>query len=263
MIARRRIGLIFLAIAGLGSVLIGASFVLLGNTAAPTPVAAYVTIGILVALGSMLVAWWAVDRFVLKRVAALAGETRVVAHGTEQARIPTERFAALDPLPEAINTLAEKLFQSHRRVEEAVAHSTVRVEEQRSRLAAVLNDLHDGVLVCNLQHQILLYNRGALALLGASGNLGLGRSLLEFVARDPILHTLDRLNRPYDGAVEKPADRHAPVITVSADGRALLHGQIGLVATDDHVTGYVITLSDATAEMATLSKCDALVREVT
>lgn len=261
MSARSRIRLAFLAIAAGAVLLIGASFPPLAEPSAPTPVAAFVTIGILAVLGALLAAWYVVDVWLLKRIAALAAETRVIAHGTEEARIPPEPFAALAPLPEAVNLLAEKLFQSRRRVEEAVAQSTLRVEEQKSRLGAILNDLHDGVLVCNLQHQILLYNRGALALLGLGSDLGLGRNLLQLVARDPVLHALQRLTRARGDGEEKPVERHAPVITAPADGRSLLHGRMGLVASGEQVTGYVLTLADATSQMATLGKCDALLRE--
>nr|WP_264185791.1 3'-5' exonuclease [Roseicella aerolata] len=132
-------------------------------------------------------------------------------------------------------------------------------------MAAILNDLHDGVLVCNLEHQVLLYNRGALSLLGLRGGLGLGRNLLQFVAPEPVLHALDRLRRPFsqDGAAGQAEERHAEVLTAPAEGHTLLRGRMGLVVTGEQVTGYVLTFSDATAELAMLGRCDTLLREAT
>ncbi|WP_240048433.1 3'-5' exonuclease [Crenalkalicoccus roseus] len=256
MSGRRRLGLRFLALGALGAALAG-----LGATLPQgAPPSAAVTPALVVA-ATVLAAWKLVEAALLRRLAALAAETNVLAHAEEEARLPEARFAALAPLPQAVNALAERLFQTRRRVEEAVAQSTARVEEQKSRLAAILNDLHDGVLVCNLEHQILLYNRRALALLGLRGGLGLGRNLLPLVAREPVLHALERLTRASGQDTAAAEERHAQVLTALADGRALLQGRMGLVVTGGQVTGYVLTLADATAELATLGKCDALLRQ--
>ena len=48
----------------------------------------------------------------------------------------------------------------------------------RNRLEAILRDLSEGVVVCNLEHQMLLFNRMALWQLGGAGAVGLGRSVL-------------------------------------------------------------------------------------
>lgn len=256
MTGRRRLGLAFLLLG-----LAGAGLAALSAALAHGLMALVLPAAILA--GTLLIAWKLVEAGLLRRAAALAAEARMIAHGGGEARLPAERFAALSPLPGVVNELAERLFQERRRVEEAVAQSTLRVEEQASRLAAILNDLHDGVLVCNLEHQILLYNRRALGLLGVRGALGLGRSLLPLVARDPVLHALDRLTRAFGRGAGQVEERHAEVLTALADGRSLLRGRLGLVVTGGQVTGYVLTLSDATAELATLGKCDALLREAT
>src|SRR5918995_635369 len=106
-----------------------------------------------------LALWQLVDRSVLRGLNALAGEARVIAHGTESARVPLDRYAALTPLPQAINELGEKLALAKSDIDRAVASSTAEVQEQRSRLSTLLRDLHEGVLVCNQHHQILLYNQ--------------------------------------------------------------------------------------------------------
>jgi DNA polymerase-3 subunit epsilon len=48
----------------------------------------------------------------------------------------------------------------------------------RGRLETVLRDLHDGVLICTLNHQVLLYNRRALEILHVTGDVGLDRPLV-------------------------------------------------------------------------------------
>ena len=64
-------------------------------------------------------------------------------------------------------------------------------------------DLHEGVIVCTLNHRILLYNKRALELLRICGDIGLDRSLFRFLAQQPILHALSRLaNRLAQGRYE-------------------------------------------------------------
>ena len=249
----------FLLLGGAAGALVALVVLVFGATIPGT--AAALAAGVVVA--SLAAAWKLVDAMLLRRLAALAAETRLVAHGTAESRILPGRYAALAPLPEAVNELGEKLAQAGQRVEEAVAQSTLRVEEQKGRLAAILNDLHDGVVVCNLEHQILLYNRGSLALLGLRGGLGLGRNLLQLVMPDPVLHALEHLRRPQGQDPAVGEERHAQVLTAPAHGQALLRGRMGLVATGDQVTGYVLTLSDATLELGTLGRCDALLRDAT
>jgi DNA polymerase III subunit epsilon len=50
------------------------------------------------------------------------------------------------------------------------------LSEQRNRLAALMSDLTLSVLVCNVDGRILLYNRRAIELLGASGRISSVRS---------------------------------------------------------------------------------------
>ncbi|MBI1207839.1 MAG: exonuclease [Azospirillum sp.] len=217
--------------------------------------------------------WIVVNRTLLIGAAALAGEARVVAHGAAGARVAEDRFAALAPLPEGINQLLDKLAAARQDIDRAVAASTARTEEQNIRLAAILRDLHEGVLVCNLKHQILLYNQTALNLLRVTGDLGLGRNLFHIVLAEPVLHTLERLTlRLRDNRHHEHVDGStAQFVGGTTDGRILLQGRMSLIhhggdenppsVTGPSVTGYVVTFTDATRELAALGQRDALLRE--
>jgi DNA polymerase-3 subunit epsilon len=163
----------------------------------------------------------------------------------------------LPALPEAINELAQKLGATRRQVHDAVAVATAGAENEMARLAAILNDLHEGVVVCNMKHQVVLYNQIALGLLHVTGEMGLGRTMFGLVAKEPVLHILDvLLHRPQDGL------DNAPFITGTTDGRSLLQGRMSLVRAGGEITGYVITFNDVTDQVAALAKRDALLREV-
>lgn len=268
----RRVPWLFAAVGMAAAALpLAARFAFSGDSSTDLPTAVAV-VGSLAAGGAVLALWQLVQALVLRPAATLARETRLIAHGGTGARMPLDRFAELLPLPEAINELAEKMVRARQDIDRAVAESTAKAEEQKTRLAAILNDLHEGVLVCNLQHQILLYNQTALDLLHFTGELGLGRSLLQVMLEEPITHTLERLGQRVREGRHRGHEQGAMARFVGGtrDGRVLLQGRMGLILHDEGtdtrespavITGYVVTFTDVTGELAVLGQRDALLRE--
>lgn len=217
-------------------------------------------LALLCALG---LAWTAIDQFILRPAHRLAAEARMVAEARSDAPMTIRACRALGPLPEAVEQLAAKLIAAHREIENSVASATRRVEEQKERLEAILRDLSEGVIVCNLDHRILLYNQVALSLLHVAGELGLGRSIFQLVTREPVLHGLQRLTqRPQS---DGPGDEATiSVVCATMDSRTLLSGRMSLVVDPaQQPTGYVLTFTDATRSIAELSRRDALLRRAT
>ena len=71
--------------------------------------------------------------------------------------------------------------------------ATQRAEEQKTSFEAILLDLSEGVIVCNLNHRILLYNQLAARILDMRDALGLDRSLFGLLTREPVLYALELL----------------------------------------------------------------------
>ena len=186
-----------------------------------------------------------------------------MAEAKSDAPMSLRAYRALGPLPEAVAQLAGQLIAAQREIQHSVAAATRRVEEQKERLEAILRDLSEGVLVCNLEHQILLYNQVALSLLHVSGELGLGRSLFQLVTREPVLHGMQRLTQR--ARREPTATRPPfPLVCATTDSRTLLSGRMSLVLdAAQQPTGYVLTFTDATRSIAELSQRDMLLRKAT
>ncbi|MDR3516409.1 MAG: exonuclease domain-containing protein [Azospirillaceae bacterium] len=263
---RSRLGRWFLGIGGAAILAVAADalWVLHTDLAAPVLTLMFGAVSIVgIAIYGL---WYQIDRLVLRPLPGLAGATRVLCHGTTRARVPADRFALLQPLPDAINELADRLARIREDNAAAIARSVAAAEEQQQRLAAVLRDISEGILMCNQHHQIMLYNQAALKLLHLSGDLGLGRDLLQIIARQPVLHTLERLMLRLDAGRhhDHPMGTGAQFVAATTDGRYLLQGRMNLVLQDDDsVVGYVLTMTDSTAELAALGKRDALLRQTT
>jgi DNA polymerase-3 subunit epsilon len=202
--------------------------------------------------------WKIVDFQVVRLIKRMAAETRALVHGSTREGLDPARYAILSPMPEAVNSLAAKLTALRKELTDGMARATAKSEENAARLAAILNDLHEGVVVCNLRHQVVLYNSVAMDMLANAGQLGLGRSLFEVVARDPVTHMLEMLTHR-----EELGGRGTPFLAGTADGHMLLQARMTLIrGAENEPTGYVVTMVDAGPQVAALGRRDALLREV-
>ncbi len=223
--------------------------------------------GVAVAIVAILAVSWAfLDRALVAPLLSLARGMQTATHANPDHEIDFTQAHALGELSGAVGAMAAELATARRNVDETVARATAGIEEQKSQLEAILHDLQEGVIVCNLNHQILLYNHRALELLHVAGEIGLGRSLFSVTNRQPFLHALEGLTNV---ATEGPPELHsqaptAAFISTTADGRYMLEGRMRLIV-DAHgkPTGYVITFEDNTQTLAALGKRDRLLREAT
>jgi DNA polymerase-3 subunit epsilon len=215
--------------------------------------------------GGFALLWWRIAADLKRRGAALAEETQLIARANPRHALDPAHYAEFAPIPAAVNELAAKLLHAREEADRRAQRSTAEIAEQKTRLEAILSDLSEGVIVCNMNHQVLLYNQSALKLLHVSGELGLGRSLFNLVTRQPVLHALDLLTFRLRTQRPQAADlAAAPVVCASCDARTLLHARIGLIVDAKRdPAGYVLTFSDVTQEIATLGKRDALLNAAT
>ena len=260
---------LFFAFAGLGAaVLLGGGRWLaaerIGEGAGPPLVLFGGAAGFAI-VGLITWVWLMFDSNVAMPIQSLVRDIQTHTHAEPNREIATEQGRYLGLLAPAAREMAAALAKARSEVGAEVARATRLAEEQRGRLETVLRDLHEGVLICNLNHEILLYNRHALALLHVSGEIGLGRSLFSVLNRQPFFHALERLaSRLAEG---RHADHDdgltAQVVCATTDGRHVLQGRFSLLVEVDAQTptGYVVTLEDVTGELAALARRDRMVRE--
>ena len=91
----------------------------------------------------------------------LAEDVRLIAQGNPSHRVGASGTAELRALAGAVNELAEARSALAADVAATVADANARVEAERSRLAALVAELDQSVLVCNREGRILLYNAAA------------------------------------------------------------------------------------------------------
>ena len=180
----------------------------------------------------------------------LADQTRVLLAANPDHHVATAGGPELAEVAAAINQLAESHRRLGRDLEAKSSDARARVEEERNRFAALMSELAEGVLVCNADGRVLLYNARAAKLLGRPDSgpvrghfvpLGLGRSVFGLLDRDQVAHALDKVHQQLERGVERP---HARSVTTAANG-ALLRVQVApFLSAERRVAGIVFTLDD-------------------
>ena len=214
---------------------------------------------------------WAVFHILLVRpVQTLTREAETLALTQQNRALLMPPRHALERLPRAVEELARKLAVARAETAEAIAAASRRTEEQKSWLEAILLDLTEGIIVCNLEHRILLYNQSAANVLNMREAIGLGRSLFGLLTREPILQTLELLQhgglpaRKADAGTDRGEQQETHrFVCARVDVGILLEASLSLVRDpSNQVSGYVLSFADIGPHIDNLALRDAILREM-
>lgn len=191
--------------------------------------------------------------------------------GNSRARIGEHAAPEFAALGRAVNKLATARQALEGDVAARIAEARASVEAERGRLAALMADLEQSVVVCNLDGRVLLYNQRARQELssgsetGGAELLGLGRSIYTVFDRALIAHALERL--------QQAGGEHggsAQFVTATRAGRLLrahmspvLAGEGGENSEGSTITGFVLILDDITATHERNARRDVLIQSLT
>lgn len=192
----------------------------------------------------------------------------------------------LQGLAQTLNELASQRDQLQRDIAAKVAEGSRAIEQERNRLAALMSELTQSVVVCNLDGRILLYNNRARLqfralsdapeLAGGSELIGLGRSIYAVFDRKLVAHALDSVQQRLQRGVATPS---AQFVTTTRSGQ-LLRAQMAPVrgvadagtATDraadtaeqaPPITGFVLMLDNITRDYEEQSARERLLHGLT
>ena len=167
----------------------------------------------------------------------------------------------LEKLTQGLDAMRARLTSAEARGAQALAEAQNQGAEQKRWLEAILLDLTEGIVVCNLQHQVLLYNQATAELLGGAQNFGLGRSLFPSLAREPVLHALERQMQRLESGWATPGARFVCGV---AGGQRLVGARLGIVFDAKGApNGYVMSFAELSEEETALAKRDDLLELAT
>jgi DNA polymerase III epsilon subunit-like protein/PAS domain-containing protein len=193
---------------------------------------------------ALYVGWAAhgIGRELVRTVQTIRDGTELMATVHPEHRIDVRTGDELEALAEDVNRLADHLRDARQSLEARVARATGDLASEREKLAAILGQLADGVVVTALDGRITLANPVAQELLGRGASL-LGRRLHEFAERGRLDAECERLLAVGGGAR----------IAFTTESGAVLHGRMtSLVNGEGHAGGFILSLRDSSSAAGAL-----------
>ncbi len=138
---------------------------------------------------ALFVAAAALEKFYWLPLSRVKHGTKIIAHGNPEHAITFDDWHCLGDLPDVI----EKLGKQIGKLQRESAGDARELAVQKVQLETVLRELSEGVLVCDAEYRIMLYNHAAAQLLSKSHELGLGKALFGLLAKAPVMTTLNLL----------------------------------------------------------------------
>lgn len=207
----------------------------------------------------------------------LLEEARVVLAARKPQLLVPRGTREMQALAVAVNELAAQRDRLRGDMAEQVAQANFNVQQEKDRLAALIAELQQSVVVCNQAGLILLYNqraRQAFRMLSQAPQqadgaelIGIGRSIYAALERQVLAHAFERIHQAVARGDARPT---AQFVTTVAGGQ-LLRVQVAPVrALQDTsagapaaVTGFVLMLDNVTASVAEEAERDQLLHGLT
>jgi DNA polymerase-3 subunit epsilon len=287
---RIRIGLALIAAWGLVLAAIGATAFLVGNDIADHQRAVLVAVlherapnlvvVTLLLLAPLVFILNALFRHYVKAPRRLAEDIRIMLTANPAHRAPPRGSAEIRRLAESVNAFADAHEALRRDVERQVREANAGIEQERNRLAALMSELAQSVVMCNVEGRILLYNARAMQLLSkpldgepAAGKahslVGLGRSVFAIFDRNLIIHALETIHERIGQGIRSPV---ANFVTTAPSGQLVrvqmapvfaAAGDESAEGARDRITGFVLILDDITRRIEAGNRRGLLLQTLT
>jgi DNA polymerase-3 subunit epsilon len=196
-----------------------------------------------------------------------------------QREVEATGAAELQALAASINTFARERAALRADVAAQVREASRGVEQERNRLAALMAELVQSVVVCNLDGRILLYNARARTQFRALSSaptvadgselIGLGRSIYAVIDRALVAHALESVQQRLQRGAAHPS---AQFVTGTRAGQLLRVQMAPVRAIPDGdegrgdagaLAGFVLMLENITRDFAAESERDRLLHTLT
>ncbi|MBT3068691.1 3'-5' exonuclease [Rhodoferax sp. U11-2br] len=234
-------------------------------------------IGLTWVMGLVVIA--ATLRWLFRRYASaparLLEQTRVLLAADQAAPMQHQGTHETQELAQVVFQLASQRDQLRHEMASQVAQASLGIQQEKDRLAALMAELTQSVVVCNLDGRILLYNNRARlqfrtlsnvpALAGGAELVGIGRSIYAVFDRALVAHAIDSIQQRLLRGAANPS---AQFVTSTAAGQ-LLKVQMAPVRTsntddaNNALSGFVLMLDNVTRAFEEEKRRDQMLHTLT
>lgn len=229
--------------------------------------------GLCWALGgaALLGAWYRWVHQPRQAWARLAEQGRVLLTLRDAPPLPPQPCAT-QAMAKVLQELVVQRDDLQRDMQEEVRRASGRMQQEKEHLAALLAELQQAVLVCNLDGRILLCNHLARAQWGA-GAVGIGRSVYGLLDRALLHHALHSMQQRLERAAVYPGRQF---VTHTQEGRLLRVQMTPVLAAEGGgapgatrpdpvptLSGFMLLLEDITHSFVEEQERDHMLHSVT
>jgi len=185
-------------------------------------------------------------RFYVIPVNELAEETQIITTVNPNHRIKAQGSYDVVRLAKIINQSAEKLTSIQADVDVRLQAAKKTTETEKDILAALLEGLPQGIVVCNIEGKIVFYNRKVKILFARSEGetppwLGLDRSIHGIVDQSLIGRAIERIGQKLAEGKTLVSER----FLMGTDGRVALPAElVPVLDSQHHITGFILYIED-------------------
>lgn len=201
----------------------------------------------------------------------MAETLRLMLGANRNFRVAPEGPPEVQQLAKAANDLAQQRDALMDDVDSQIARAKASVEEEKNRLAALMSELAQAVVVCNLDGRILLYNNRARLQFKALSQgptsvaggalIGLGRSIFSILEKSQVEHAREVIHQRLANGKTAIAN----FITTTRGGQLLRIQMVPVLggAGEASMSGYVLTVENITRSIEEEERRDRALHTLT
>ncbi len=204
----------------------------------------------------------------------MAETLRLMLGANRDFRVTLEGPPEVRKLAQAANDLAEQRDMLMDDVDAQIATAKASVEEEKNRLAALMSELAQAVVVCNLDGRILLYNNRARLQFKALSQgptsvaggalIGLGRSIFSILEKNQVEHAREVIRQRLAGGKAAISN----FVTTARGGQLLRVQMVPVLAASAEdgeaaMSGYVLTVENITRNIEQEARRDQVLHALT
>jgi len=185
-------------------------------------------------------------------------------------RIHIEGSRDVVRLADIINEGAQRFESLQNKTDQKIEKIKIRAEEEKNMLAMFLSNLPEGILICNMEGQILFYNKKVKGYLesgfsekteeyGAGRFIGLGRSVFGVLDKDLIVHALDEIGK---NIKNRHPNKTAVFVVVGRAGRMLRVEAAPIFNPENQLNGFILVFEDITDQIESESQVGYLMQSL-
>lgn len=204
----------------------------------------------------------------------MAEQLRLMLGANRNFRVKLNGPPEVQQLAQAANDLAAQRDMLMDDVDARIAQANASVEEEKNRLAALMSELAQAVVVCNLDGRILLYNNRARLQFKALSQgpttvaggalIGLGRSIFSILEKNQVEHSQEIIRQRLANGKSAMAN----FVTTTRGGQLLRVQMVPVLSGtpgegEPQMTGYVLTVDNITRTLEEEARRDHALHALT